>query len=335
MKADEPILEVKKLKIYFGRGGFGGRRPALRAVDDVSLRVGHTETVGLVGESGCGKTTLGRGILCLIPPTAGSIIFGGEEISGFSQRRLRSVRPKMQMVFQDPATALNPRMRIIESVRAPLKANGWGRTRAEQAAAEILETVGLGAEHYYRYPHEMSGGQRQRAVVARAVVLNPQLVVCDEPVSALDVSIRAQILNLMKDLQKARGLSYLFISHDLSVVRYMCDRVLVMYLGRIVEAAAAEELFAQPLHPYTRALLAAAPIPDIDLPAPTPPLSGEAPSPIHLPPGCRFAARCPEVRPECRLREPEEKILPKGRMVRCVQADGSICAGPARLGGIK
>lgn len=292
----------------------------LKAVDGVDVTIFEDEVVGLVGESGCGKSTLGRTLLKLHEPTSGKIIFDGEDITDYSRKQMRPVRQKMQMVFQDPYASLNPRMRIRDSVRAPLDAFGIGtREERDERVRALLEYVGLGANHIDKYPHELSGGQRQRVVIARAVILGPKLVVCDEAVSALDVSIRAQVLNLMKDLQYQQHLSYLFISHDMSVIRFICDRIMVMYLGQVVEVAGRDELFENPAHPYTQALMSAIPVPDVDHHTMKIELSGDVPSPLDPPQGCRFHTRCPYAKPECAKTQPIPVEIEPGHAVSCLK----------------
>ncbi len=296
-------LEITGLKVHFpGRGG-----APVRAVDGVSLSIAAGETLGLVGESGCGKSTVSNATVGLLSPTEGSVKVLGTELAGASRETLRAIRAKAQMVFQDPVTSLNPRMTIGEAVGEPLLVRGLARGAAlrDQVGA-LLEEVGLRADHAGRYPHQFSGGQRQRIVIARALALRPALLVCDEPVSALDVSVRAQILNLLVELQARHGMSTLFVSHDLAVVRHVCDRVAVMYLGRIVELAPRDALYSAPRHPYTKALLAAVPEPDpvTQRAKPRVPLEGEIPSPANPPPGCRFHTRCPIAVDRCRSEEP-------------------------------
>jgi peptide/nickel transport system ATP-binding protein len=290
----------------------------VRAVDGVSLAVGTGETVALVGESGCGKTTVGRSVLRLVEPCGGSVRFAGEELLGLPPPELRRVRRAMQMVFQDPMTALDPRMRVRELLTEGLDAHGIGANAAERTlrAQDLLERVRLPAEHLGRYPHELSGGQRQRIGIARALSVEPRLIVLDEAVSALDVSIQAQILNLLSELQAELGITYLFITHDLSVVRYLAVRVAVMYLGQLVEEAATEALFAEPLHPYTRGLLAAIPSLDPEVRRIEARVLGDVPSPANPPSGCRFHTRCPEVFARCpREAPPWYRIGDRG--VRC------------------
>jgi oligopeptide transport system ATP-binding protein len=290
-----------------------GGGPVVQAVDDVSLEVRRGETLGLVGETGCGKSTLARCLMRLYDLTAGRVEFGGEDISALSRRELRPYRRRMQLIFQDPFGSLNPRRRIGSIIGDPFAIHGVaeGRERTRQVQ-ELMELVGLNAEHYNRFPSEFSGGQRQRIGIARALALRPELVICDEPVSALDVSIQAQIVNLLADLQSELGLTYVFIAHDLSVVRHVSDRIAVMYLGKIVEIADAQTLFERPRHPYTAALLSALPVPDPDLADARRRilLTGDVPSPVGPPSGCRFHPRCPKARAECALQEPA--LEPRG-----------------------
>ena len=295
------LLEVSGLGKVFALKGGG----TLRAVDGVGFRQSAGQTIGVVGESGCGKSTLGRLILQLIRPSAGSVRFRGRELTGLSEAAMRPERRHLQMIFQDPYASLDPRMRVGALVEEPLLVHGVG-TRAERAraVAGLLETCGLPAEAAGRYPHEFSGGQRQRVCIARALALSPELIVADEPVSALDVSIQAQVLNLMTDLRRQRGLSYLFISHNLAVVKYVSDQVAVMYLGRVVEMGPSEDIYADPRHPYTRALIAAVPRPDPERRRVQVALQGELPSPDKPPQGCRFHPRCPEAMPRCRTEAP-------------------------------
>jgi oligopeptide/dipeptide ABC transporter ATP-binding protein len=312
------LLSVSDLTTHFQTTG-----GALRAVDGVSLEVKRGETVGLVGESGCGKSTLGKSIMRLVDPTGGRIEFDGTDITVLDRRRLKAVRRSVQMIFQDPFASLNPRHTIGDILTAPLKVHGIG-TKVERRAivADILARVGLPKDSIGRYPHEFSGGQRQRIGIARALILNPELVICDEPVSALDLSIQAQILNLLVEMKRQLGLSYLFISHDLSVVRYFADRVLVMYLGRIVESADNATLWSSPKHPYTRALIEA--VPDASRRRHAAPIHGDLPSPQNVPSGCRFHTRCPLATEICRAQEPEFRALAPGHKVACHHAEATI-----------
>jgi len=315
----ETLLETQDLSRYFRLAGPWGRGPLLQAVEGVNIAVMAGETLGLVGESGCGKSTLGRLILALLSPTRGRVRFEGEEVTALPKARLKQLRRQMQIVFQDPYSSLNPRMMVRQILEEPYIIHHLG-TKAErrQWVAELLEEVGLGAEHLDRYPHEFSGGQRQRLGVARALALKPKLIVADEPVSALDVSIQAQILNLLADLQQRHGLTYLFISHDLSVISQISDRVAVMYLGRLVELAPRSVFDSARLHPYTEALLAAVPLPDPEQPFKPPELKGDPPSSINLPSGCPFHPRCPEAQlPVCRDEIPEYRETAGGHWVAC------------------
>lgn len=314
-----PLLEVRGLHKHFQIGGGLFARPAqLRAVDGVDLDLNAGETVGLVGESGCGKSTLGRAILRLIEADQGEVRFEGQDVRAAGRRALRSLRRRMQIVFQDPYASLNPRMTVGEAIGEGLTIHRIARGEARrERVAELLETVGMRPEHAGRYPHEFSGGQRQRIGIARALALRPALIVADEPVSSLDVSIQAQILNLLVDLQKQLGVAYLFISHDLRVVQHMSDRVYVMYLGRVVEEAGSRELYRRPQHPYTESLLSAVPIPDPARRSDRVPLSGDVASPLSPPPGCPFHPRCPRVVERCRTEVPELREVAPGHRSAC------------------
>jgi oligopeptide transport system ATP-binding protein len=312
------LLEVEGLAKHYPvrKGVLLARQVGLvRAVDGVSFRVNRGETLALVGESGCGKSTTARLVLRLIEPTAGTVRFDGAEISGAA---LRTLRRRVQVVFQDPYASLNPRLRVGDTIAEPMEVHGIGDAASRAARVrELLGLVGLAPYHAERYPHEFSGGQRQRIGIARALAVQPDLIVCDEPVSALDVSIQAQVVNLLKDLQARFGLSYLFIAHDLAVVRHMADRVAVMYLGEIVETAPKAALFATPRHPYTRALLAAIPHPDPRRRGMVKPIGGDVPSPMDPPPGCRFHTRCPQVQEICRAQSPPLRDVAPGHSVAC------------------
>ena len=319
----EALLEVQNLVKHFPVGGgmFSGPSGVVRAVDDVSFSIGRGETVGLVGESGCGKTTTGRCILQLERATSGRILFEGVDLTTLDEAALRAVRRKVQVIFQDPYSSLNPRMTIGQILAEPLKVHGIVPDSAKREARvrELLEQVGLLPQHARRYPHQLSGGQRQRVGIARALAMEPALIVCDEPVSALDVSIQAQIINLLEDLQQRLGLTYLFIAHDLSVVRHISDRVVVMYLGKVVEVADRQALYEDPLHPYTRALLSAVPIPDPALEARREHtvLRGEVPSPLKPPPGCVFHPRCPRAEGLCSAEVPPLREIKPGHRGAC------------------
>jgi oligopeptide transport system ATP-binding protein len=319
---ESPLLEVRHVKKYFPiRAGVLQREVAnVHAVDDVSFAVKQGETLGLVGESGCGKSTLGRTIVRLLQPTAGEIIFDGTPIQSLGTRRLRPLRREMQMVFQDPYASLNPRKRVGTIISDPMKIHDLGsRSEQKRRVNEILETVGLSPEHYNRFPHEFSGGQRQRIGIARSLALRPKLIVADEPVSALDVSIQSQMLNLLDDLQTEFNLTYIFIAHDLGVVRHVSDRIVVMYLGKIVELSPAEELYSRPIMPYTEALLSAVPIPDPDLAEKRERivLEGDVPSPINPPSGCRFHPRCRYATEVCTQIEPPLVDYGNGHLAAC------------------
>jgi oligopeptide transport system ATP-binding protein len=320
---DAPLLEIDHLVKYFPiKSGILIDREVARvqAVDDVSLTVNEGETLGLVGESGCGKSTLCRTLLQLLAPTSGSVRFEGRELVGLSRREMRPIRKDMQMIFQDPYASLNPRKRVGQIVGDPLHLQGLASgNELRRQVQELLERVGLSSEHYNRYPHEFSGGQRQRIGVARALALEPRLIVLDEPVSALDVSVQAQIINLLDDLQDEFKLTYIFVAHDLGVVRHVSDRISVMYLGKIVETAPAEQLYTNPVHPYTEALLSAVPIPDPRENEARDPqvLEGDVPSPVNPPPACRFHTRCPHATEICSEVEPLLEPYGRGRIAAC------------------
>jgi len=313
------LLKGEHIKKYFPvkASGIFGKPRTVRAVDDVSLEIMEGETVGLVGESGCGKSTLGRALIRLTDLTDGKVVFDGKDISALPEWELRNLRCQMQIVFQDPYSSLNPRMTIHEALRAPLENFPAIKGDKEAKIIEIARRVGINEEWLYRYPHEFSGGQRQRIVIARALILNPRFVVCDEAVSALDVSVRSQVLNLMSDLQKEMNLTYLFISHDLSVIKHISDRIMVMYLGKIVEVASKHELLDNPLHPYTQALISAIPKPVVGNRRNRIVLSGDLPSPINPPTGCPFHPRCPKCSEICRNKFPLTANVGNGHEVAC------------------
>jgi oligopeptide transport system ATP-binding protein len=316
---EDVLVEVQDLKKHFPvKKGIWGKVQIVKAVDGVSFKIRNGETFGLVGESGCGKSTTGRLALRLLSPTSGSVKFEGREISNLSDNEVREIRCQAQMIFQDPYASLNPRMTVGQIVSEPyLIHRSYPKEELKDRVYHLLELVGLNALHAMRYPHEFSGGQRQRIGIARALALNPKLVVCDEPVSALDVSIQAQILNLMQDLQQELKLTYLFIAHDLSVVKHLSDRIAVMYLGRIVEVAEKDELYQSPLHPYTKALMDAVPIPDPHKQQEPELLEGDIPSPANPPTGCTFHTRCPFVMDICRKQVPEQKESKTEHFVSC------------------
>lgn len=302
-----PLLEIKNVKKYYPvKKVRNGEDIVVKAVDQIDLTVEQGEIIGLVGESGCGKSTLGKTILKLHDITDGRILFHGEDITNYTDNQMRPLREKIQIIFQDPYASLNPKKKVVDSVMAPLNvANRYSREEKMQKVIDIMKELGLGEKFLDKYPHEMSGGQRQRVVIARALINNPELVICDEPVSALDVSVRSQVLNLLKDLQRDRNLTYIFISHDLSVVEYLCDKIAVMYLGRIMEYADKKQLYGNPLHPYTKALLSAIPVPDIHAKKDEIILQGEIPSPLNPPKGCLFSTRCPHATDRCRKESPK------------------------------
>ena len=311
-----PMIEVRHLKKYFNTP-----KGTLHAVDDISFKIEKGKTMGVVGESGCGKSTLGRTIIHLLESTDGQIFLDGKDITRVDKKQMHEINERMQIVFQDPYSSLNPRMTVADIIGEPLDIHKLYASKQERAdrIAQLLTLVGLNSEHANRYAHEFSGGQRQRIGIARALALNPKFIVCDEPVSALDVSIQAQVLNLLQDLQEKQGLTYMFVTHDLSVVRHISDDICVMYLGQLVETSPAKELFIKPLHPYTKALLSAIPSTDIDHPHERIKLQGEITSPIDPKPGCRFAARCPYATEACKQPQQLEEILPN-HFISCCRA---------------
>ena len=315
-----PLLKVSSLRKYFflkRRSAFSPEK-TIYAVDNVSLHINQGETLGLVGESGCGKTTTGRCILRLIEPTAGEVLFQGQNLVGLPIEKMRYLRRRLQIIFQDPYGSLTPRMKVLDLLTEPLDLHGVGpKSERREIVASVMAKVGLRPEHMHRYPHEFSGGQRQRISIARAIILTPKLIIADEPVSALDVSIRAQVLNLLAELQDEFALSFLLIAHDMSVVKYMSDRVAIMYLGKIVELASRDQLYANYQHPYTEALLSAIPLPQVGRKGKRIVLQGDVPSPLRPPTGCRFHPRCPRRMEICERTEPELKELEHGHRVAC------------------
>jgi peptide/nickel transport system ATP-binding protein len=320
-----PLIEVKGLRKYFG----SSTRP-VRAVDDVSFTIQQGETLGLVGESGSGKSTIGRTLLRLLDATDGQVLYRGEDLGATSGKRMRALRSKLQMIFQDPYASLNPKMRVRDILGEALQVHGLatGKTARDKRIAELLTLVGLRAEQADRYPHEFSGGQRQRIGVARALAVEPEFIVADEPLSALDVSIQSQVVNLLCDLRDRFSLTMLFISHDLDVVEYLCDRVVVLYLGRVMEVASTQQLFAHPQHPYTQALLAASPKPDPLLTVTHVPLKGDIPSPMNPPSGCVFRTRCPYAIDGCAQTRPEPRDMGGGHLKACIRDDIEILTQP-------
>ena len=315
------ILEIKDLTKYFplGKGKIKEGQPCVKAVEGVSFDLYEGETLGLVGESGCGKSTLGRAILRLHEPTSGSVVFEGEDILKKNRKEMRKLREKMQFIFQDPYSSLNPRMNVFNILSEPLIAHGMFKRgpELEEYIKKLMESCGLPSYYCYRYPHQFSGGQRQRIGIARSLALNPDFIICDEPVSALDVSIQSQIINLMMDMQEQKNISYIFISHDLSVVKHISNRVGVMYLGSLVELADKDEIYANPQHPYTKALMSAIPVPDPKRKTQMHAIKGEIPSNVNIPSGCKFHPRCPFAKDICKEKVPEAKEIKPGHMVQC------------------
>lgn len=319
-RAQGPLLETRQLTKYFYSSGglLKGRKRAVRAVDGIDLAIREGETFGLVGESGCGKSTLANAILGMVKPTGGRVLFKGQDVHALSGRGLRELRRDMQMIFQDPFSSLNPRFDVFRLVSEPmLIRGGYTKAEMEQRVLELLELVGLSAEDLHRYPSDFSGGQRQRIGIARAISLHPEFLVCDEPVSALDVSVHAQILNLLADLQQKLGMTYLFISHNLAVVKDICPSVAVMYLGCVMETGVTRTIFDNPLHPYTQSLLSAVLDVDVDSKRERVILKGEIPSPIDVPSGCPFCTRCPKAGPLCAEKQPEPVLAEPGHFVSC------------------
>ncbi len=317
---DAPLIQVRSLRMYFPVGNkIFGKRRQLKAVDDVSFDLYPGETFGLVGESGCGKTTVGRSLVRLYRPTGGEILYQGTDIAPLDEKAVMPYRRRMQMIFQDPYASLNPRMTVSSIIAEPMKLQHVAQDEITARVAELVEKVGLKKDHLNRYPHEFSGGQRQRIGIARALAMRPEFIVCDEPISALDVSIQAQVINMLEELQQQMGMTYLFVSHDLSMVRHISHRVGVMYLGHMVELATAEELYSHMQHPYTKALMSAVPIADPDLAAKTQRivLQGDVPQPIDPPPGCPFASRCRYCKPFCWETRPAMKEVSPGHFLAC------------------
>lgn len=321
MAEKRKILEVKHLKKYFPlkKGKFKEGDPCVKAVDDITFDLYEGETLGLVGESGCGKSTLGRTIIRLYEPTSGEVIFEGEDVAKKSRKEMRALREEMQFIFQDPYSSLNPRMTVFNILAEPLIAHGKFKRGPELDAyvKNLMDRCGLPSYYCYRYPHQFSGGQRQRIGIARSLALDPSFIICDEPVSALDVSIQSQIINLMKDMQEEKNISYIFISHDLSVVKHISDRVGVMYLGSMMELADKNEIYSNPQHPYTRALIGAIPLPDPTKRKEMQVIQGEIPSNVNIPKGCKFNPRCPFAKDICREQEPATKEVKANHFVKC------------------
>lgn len=321
MAEKRKILEVKHLKKYFPlkKGKYKDGDPCVKAVDDITFDLYEGETLGLVGESGCGKSTLGRTIIRLYEPTSGEVIFEGEDVAKKSRKEMRALREEMQFIFQDPYSSLNPRMTVFNILAEPLIAHGKFKRGPELDAyvKNLMDRCGLPSYYCYRYPHQFSGGQRQRIGIARSLALDPSFIICDEPVSALDVSIQSQIINLMKDMQEEKNISYIFISHDLSVVKHISDRVGVMYLGSMMELADKNEIYSNPQHPYTRALIGAIPLPDPTKRKEMQVIQGEIPSNVSIPKGCKFNPRCPFAKDICREQEPATKEVKPNHFVKC------------------
>lgn len=321
MAEKRKILEVKNLKKYFPlkKGKYKEGDPCVKAVDDITFDLYEGETLGLVGESGCGKSTLGRTIIRLYEPTSGEVIFEGEDVAKKSRKEMRALREEMQFIFQDPYSSLNPRMTVFNILAEPLIAHGKFKRGPELDAyvKDLMDRCGLPSYYCYRYPHQFSGGQRQRIGIARSLALDPSFIICDEPVSALDVSIQSQIINLMKDMQEEKSISYIFISHDLSVVKHISDRVGVMYLGSMMELADKNEIYSNPQHPYTRALIGAIPLPDPTKRKEMKVIQGEIPSNVNIPKGCKFNPRCPFAKDICREQEPATKEVKPNHFVKC------------------
>lgn len=321
MAEKRKILEVKNLKKYFPlkKGKYKEGDPCVKAVDDITFDLYEGETLGLVGESGCGKSTLGRTIIRLYEPTSGEVIFEGEDVAKKSRKEMRALREEMQFIFQDPYSSLNPRMTVFNILAEPLIAHGKFKRGPELDAyvKNLMDRCGLPSYYCYRYPHQFSGGQRQRIGIARSLALDPSFIICDEPVSALDVSIQSQIINLMKDMQEEKNISYIFISHDLSVVKHISDRVGVMYLGSMMELADKNEIYSNPQHPYTRALIGAIPLPDPTKRKEMKVIQGEIPSNVNIPKGCKFNPRCPFAKDICREQEPATKEVKSNHFVKC------------------
>lgn len=327
---EKTLISIQNLKVHYNLGsksllsritGGDAKKRVVKAVDGVSLDIEKGETLGLVGESGCGKSTLGKALLRLTEPTSGQVFYDGKDLANLSQKEMRDERKNLQMIFQDPYASLNPRMTVGQIIGEPMKTFGLVKNNLEKEVQDLMETVGLNRRFVKRYPHEFSGGQRQRIGIARALSLNPEFIVADEPISALDVSIQAQIMNLMGRLQSEKKLTYLFISHDLRAVRHVSDRVAVMYLGKIVELADAKEIYREPLHPYSKALISAVPVPDPEIEATRERviLKGDVPSPINPPKGCHFHTRCPYAAPECKMTEPPLVEIKPRHYAACIR----------------